>query len=52
LMLLHAICKTETSATIPIPSIQYLVLDEADVLLDLFFGHRRWEYGMRASTLI
>ncbi len=37
LMLLHAICKTETSATIPIPSIQYLVLDEADVLLDPLF---------------
>lgn len=37
LMLLHAISKTGPTDRIPLPSIRYLVLDEADVLLDPLF---------------
>jgi len=37
LMLLHAISKTGSTDPIPLPSIRYLVLDEADVLLDPLF---------------
>ncbi|MCJ1361838.1 RNA-dependent ATPase rok1 [Acarospora aff. strigata] len=37
LMLLHAISKAGSSDIIPLPSVRYLVLDEADVLLDPLF---------------
>ncbi|KAA6414787.1 MAG: hypothetical protein FRX48_01537 [Lasallia pustulata] len=37
LMLLHAITAEETSKPKPLPSVRYLVLDEADVLLDPIF---------------
>ena len=37
LMLLHAITAKEMSKARPLPSVKYLVLDEADVLLDPLF---------------
>lgn len=37
LMLLHAIKAKETAKPRPLPSVRYLVLDEADVLLDPLF---------------
>lgn len=37
LMLLHAINAKETAKPRPLPSVRYLVLDEADVLLDALF---------------
>ena len=37
LMLLHALTEPSSSAPSPLPAIRYLVLDEADVLLDPLF---------------
>ncbi|MCJ1486382.1 RNA-dependent ATPase rok1 [Schaereria dolodes] len=40
LTLLHAISEPDTSVPIFLPSVHYLVLDEADVLLDLLFRNQ------------
>ncbi|KAI9837078.1 MAG: hypothetical protein M1819_000727 [Sarea resinae] len=37
LNLLHAITNSATSTALPMPSVRYLILDEADVLLDPLF---------------
>lgn len=37
LMLLHSISDSSASAPIPLPGVRYLVLDEADILLDPLF---------------
>ncbi|KAL9104304.1 MAG: hypothetical protein Q9163_000745 [Psora crenata] len=37
LLLLHAISTSPSATSLPLPSIKYLVLDEADVLLDPMF---------------
>ena len=37
LMLLHAISSSSSSAPTPLPDVRYLVLDEADILLDPLF---------------
>lgn len=52
LMLLHAINTKETSKPRPLPSVRYLVLDEADVLLDPLFRDQTlgiWEACMNPS---
>lgn len=49
LMLLHAI-QTQDLATLPLPNVRYLVLDEADVLLDPLFREQTMDIWKACSN--